>query len=272
MSSESPLDRLVDEVRASAKYRRVSQDVIRRLGATELAHHPRLKDAVKATKNKLHQVGSAYLEAAMSYDTWLDRLTAARAVSEEAFRAACQDVMRAHASTRERLPILAEFYAALLGDLGPIHTLLDVACGLNALALPWMPLAPGASYIGCDIYEDMVAFVRAFLPLAGMTGDALTCDLGAALPTRPADVALALKTIPCLEQTDKAAGLRLIEGLPAHVVIVSFPVRSLGGRQKGMAEHYEAHLRDLLSGRDWPVERFEFASELAFRITKQPAR
>ena len=56
------LDQLVNAVLASRKYKSISQDLIKNLGSQELAKHHPLKEAIKATKNKLHQIGGAYLE------------------------------------------------------------------------------------------------------------------------------------------------------------------------------------------------------------------
>ncbi len=232
------------------------------------ARRRNLKDAIKATKNKLHQVGGAYLDGTLPYARWLDLLRDA-ASDPEALRDTCREIMRHHASTAERLPILDEFYNVVLADLRPVRSVIDVACGLNPLAIPWMPLAPGAAYYAYDIYQDMIDFVGAFMDLIGIEGQAQARDVLQFVPPHKADVALILKTIPCLEQVDKAAGLRLLESVNADVLIVSFPVRSLGGYDKGMAATYEAHLRDLLAGQNWPVERFEFETELAFRIDKK---
>jgi 16S rRNA (guanine(1405)-N(7))-methyltransferase len=265
--SDETLDRLVAAVRQSAKHGRICEALIRRVGADELGKRRSLKDAIKATKNKLHQVGGAYLDERMPYDRWLDQLRGA-AQNPDDLRAVCREVMRHHASTAERLPILNSFYATLLADLPPIRSVLDVACGLNPLAMPWVPLAPGAAYYAYDIYQDMIGFVGAWMALIGVHGHAQARDVMQFNPPEKADVALILKTIPCLEQIDKAAGLRLLESIQADTLIISFPVRSLGGHNKGMAANYEAHLRDLLAGQPWTMERFEFETELSFRVKK----
>ncbi len=263
------LDQLLAAVAASARYRCVCADLVRRIGERELERRRSLKEAVKATKNALHQVGGAYLAHRIDYDAYLTRMrTALEAGDQAGLRRLCRQAMARHASSRERLPILGEFYAATLGTLPPVRSVLDVACGLNPLALPWMPLAPGASYYACDIYGDMVAFLGEFLALMGVPGGAEVCDVTARCPSRHVDVALVLKTVPCLEQLDPAAGARLLDGLDADHLLVSFPARSLGGTRKGMPAHYEAHLMDLVAGRGWAVRRFAFASELAFLIAR----
>ncbi len=262
------LDRLVEAVLASPKYARVAPEFIRTLGAQELAHRRDLREAIKATRSKLHQVGGAYLSGRLDYAAWLDQLREARRRGEAEFRRVCTSLMRHHASTRERLPILDAFYATVLAGLPPIRTVLDLACGLNPLAIPWMGLAADAEYYACDVYCDMVDFINGFLALIAVQGRAEVSDLIRACPTRKVDLALALKTIPCLEQVDKAAGERLLGALDARYILVSFPARSLGGRDKGMPVNYENRFRELVAGKGWAVRRFEFATELVFLIGK----
>lgn len=263
------LDRLVDAVLSSPKYRNISPDLVRSVGARELAKGRDHREAVKATKTKLHQAVGAYSGGSTRYDRWLDELRRAydSGKHEDVLRVNTE-VMRSHSSTRERLPILEKFYATTLGNLAPIRSVVDIACGLNPLALPWMPLAGGAEYHAYDVDQSMTGFLSGFLAIANVRGGAQTLDVTRELPDRGADVALLLKAVPCLEQLDPSAGLRLLDGLDSRHLLVSFPVRSLGGRSKGMARTYEARFAELIADRNWSVRRFEFATELAFLVTK----
>ncbi len=263
------LDRLVREVAQSPKYRTLVPEFIARIGARELAVRGSFKEAVKATKRKLHQVTGAYVQEPAQYRRWLESLRAARSLGEDSFRAACREVMSAHASSRERLTILERFYRETLGSLAPIASVLDVACGLGPLGIPWMPLVPRARYIAYDVDTALMAFLQDFLTLAGLEGRARAEDvLGGLAEKGPFDVAYLLKALPCLEQIAPGCGGRFLEELPARAILVSFPVASLGGRAKGMPAHYEAYLRGLLEGKPWRVQRFAFETELAFLIEK----
>ena len=259
------IDDLVAAVRKSSKYRQVCEDAVRDVGERELGKGRRLKEAIKATKKKLHQIGGAYLEGGVDYGAWLDGLRVA-AGNDEEFHWACAQTMRHHASTKERFSILDEFYATALADLPPIHSVLDIACGLNPLVIPWMGLADGAKYYAYDIYEDMIEFLDVFMALVPVDGHAVACDVLHSCSLPKVDLALVLKSIPCLEQIDKSAGVRLLDAIDADYLLVSFPVHSLGGRDKGMPATYEARFHELVAGRDWTIERFAFATELAFLI------
>jgi 16S rRNA (guanine(1405)-N(7))-methyltransferase len=263
----SDIDELVAAVRGSAKYRSVCEDVVRGVGERELAKGRRLKEAIKATKKKLHQVGGAYLEGRVDYAAWLDELRAVSG-SKGDFRRACARIMGYHSSTKERSEILDTFYATVLTDLPPVRSVLDLACGLNPLAIPWMGLPDGATYYAYDVFEDMVDFLQGFMRLVPVRGEARACDVLQSCPLPRVDLALVLKSIPCLEQIDKSAGARLLEAIDANHLLVSFPVHSLGGWDKGMPANYEAHFRELVARKGWSVKRFGFATELAFLVSK----
>jgi 16S rRNA (guanine(1405)-N(7))-methyltransferase len=267
---QTAIEQLAAEVQRSRKYAGIALALVRRLAAEELARGGRGKAAVKAVRNKLHQVGGAYQISPPDYGKWLDALRSAQ--GEEAVRQTCREIMAAHASTRERLPILSEIYTQLFPLLPPVTSVLDAACGLNPLTIPWMPLPPEAEYLACDIYPEMTAFLNQTFPLLGVTGRAEVCDLSAGVPPYPVDLALVLKTIPCLEQIDKQAGARLLGGLQARYLAVSFPAKSLGGRSKGMVENYSARFADLTAGRGWQVlGKLKFETELIFVVETSPS-
>ena len=72
-----------------------------------------------------------------------------------------------------------------------------------------------------------------------------------------------------MEQVEKGVGARLLAGVNADHVLVSYPARSLGGASKGMRENYAAQFADLAAGQGWTIQRFDFANELAFLIDKR---
>lgn len=263
------LDELVRQVRLGGKYASIDAALVASIGAAELAKRSSLKEAVKTTRNKLHQVGAAYQERPIPYPELLQQLSG---LQDDLSAAGVHDyltkAMGMHASTAERLSIHESFFFKTLESLGPIESILDLACGFNPLNLPWMPVAANLKYMACDIYCDMTGFLKAFFGHFHVNGLAFICDLTNTVPHEKVQLALLLKTIPCLEQVDKSAGKKLLDGIDAENILVSFPAHSLGGRSKGMVQNYEAHFHQLIEGRAWQVTRFEFPGELAFLVRK----
>jgi 16S rRNA (guanine(1405)-N(7))-methyltransferase len=267
----SDLDAVVSAVASSKKYRGICEDTIRRIAEREMDKHDSLKAATKATKRKLHQSYGAF-ERGFDYEPAYRRLEAAyQAGSQAEIQATCRQVLEQHSSTRERLPILDRFYPAIFDITGRPGSILDLGCGLNPLALPWMDLGPDARYVALDIDAARIEFLNRTLALAGLEPLARCQDLLTQPPQDAADVALLLKMSPSLEQQEAGATLRLLELIRAPFVVVSFAVKSLGGREKGMLEHYQRQFAGWIEGRQWSVEKLVFESELVFVVSKRDA-
>jgi 16S rRNA (guanine(1405)-N(7))-methyltransferase len=272
------LDRIVAAVATSKKYHSICADTIRRIAERELASRGNVKAAAKATKRRLHQVYGAF-EQNFDYEAAYQRLQDAYEMdSDDEIQAACRHVMGQHSSTRERLPILDQFYRDIFAITGQPSLLLDLGCGLNPLALPWMDRVPpqssgqtpGIRYVPLDIDADRVRFLNRYLALASLEPLARCQDILSHPPNDAADVALLLKMSPTLERQEPGATLALIEQLTAPYVVVSFAVKSLGGREKGMAEHYQQQFLGWLKDRQWPAEKLAFDSELVFIVRREP--
>ena len=262
------VDEIVQAVLAARKYRSVCPDTVRRVARRELVRYGDVKMALKETKSRLHQAYRAF-ERGIDYDAAYRRLEVAYDVGATlAIEAACHEVLRLHSSTRERLPILAEFYAEIWAVTGLPRTLLDLGCGLNPLTILWMRLPPGVRYFAFDIDALRIAFLNRYFSLAGLLPLATWHDILCHPPEMEADVALLLKTGPSLERQEKGATLRLLQALKAPFIVVSFSVKSLGGGEKGMAANYEREFRSMVEKEPWQVSRLVFETELVFVVRK----
>ena len=263
------LDDLVEAVLAKPDYRHISPDLVRWIGSQEIEKRRNLKEASKFTRSRLHQIAAAYQEPRMEYTRWLDELSVLPHNLQDAqVKDFCRRVMAHHASTRERLPILEEFFMSTLSGLEPLHSVVDIGCGMNALALPWMPTAVDLTYYGLDIFADQAAFLNAFLAHTGVAGSVQVHNVLTGLPdslprTR---AAFLLKTLPCLEQLDKTISKRLVQQIKADHLLISYPVYSLGGRSKGMLQNYQAQFDRLAAQCGWSAVCMEFKTELAFIV------
>jgi len=267
MKDPDTLQSLIEAVCQSPKYAYIDRGLIANLAEKELAKGRSSKEAQKAVRSKLHQIAGSYLEHKIGYAQWFERLNQLpHELTHPDVRQFCREMMLEHTSTDERLPSIEHFYTDILRDLPPITSLIDLACGLNPLSLPWMPLAPAARIHTCDIYTDLIDFLNQFYAYFGLNAKADICDLINNVPGMHFQLALLLKTIPCLEQVEKTIGKRLLDQIDADILLVSFPVKTLGGRSIGMRQFYETHFQELVAGKNWRISRFEFADELVFRL------
>jgi len=268
MTDMDILDQIVREVQKGAAYRDVHPGLIRRVAGQMLERKADFKEVVKATRNKIHQVGGAYFGRTVPYERWQTELKDIHLQDRTRLLAYCRKVLQQHASTRERLPILEKFYVTLFESLAPVQSVLDLACGLNPLTIPWMPLAPNATYIAVDIYLNLVSFLNQFLSYTSLNGKVEWCDLLEGCPPYQTQVALLMKAIPCLEQLDKNIALSLLQSIQAEYMVISFPAHSLCGHRKGMIENYANPFHQPISGLPWKVKRFEFPGELVFLVKR----
>lgn len=268
-NEKKQLDQLIKAVLKSPKYRNVCEDLIKNIGKRELSKRKNLKVVIKSTKNKLHQIGGAYFLKKPSYCFWLEKLRKAKkSGNEDLFRKTCAEIMGYHYSTRERLNILDQFYVQIFSLLPPVQSIMDVACGFHPLSIPWMPVSEKVKYYAFDVYKDLTSFLNEFMVINDVQGYAEVRDVTQHTPEINTDLAFILNTIPCLEQIEKSAGLKILESINANFLAVSFPAQTLGGREKNMLKHYEARFNKLTQEKDWVIQRLEFGSELVFLITK----
>jgi 16S rRNA (guanine(1405)-N(7))-methyltransferase len=259
-------------VRESAKYREIAPELVATIGAHELRAHGNLKEAIKATKNTLHRVYGAFFAAPPRYDAWLSALAEAKDGGPEQWRETCLRVMGNHSSTRERAPTLDRFYADCLAGLPPIHSVLDLGCGLNPLSLPWMGLPSDVVYQCCDINADLVNFLNRYFTLAGAQGRAEVRDLIGNPPGQPVDLVLALKLLPTLETLERGAGAALLRTVRAKYLLVSFAERSLGGRRSGLGRGHSEAFAAFAREEGWTLEERNFPGETVFIATYERAK
>jgi len=267
--SAEQIDAVMRALQASRRYRTIDAGVLRRLAADALyASDGRLNPAIKHAKRQLHQAFGAYWGAPPQYGRLLCELRGAAESGPVALRACLRRVMAAHASSRERLPILDQFYGEVFARIGRPRSIIDLACGLNPLAAPWMDYERAGVYYALDIDANLIQFLREALTLLQIEHQAMLWDAVAGPPHVQAKAALLLKTLPCLEQQRPGSGLALLKALDSPIVVVSFPSRSLGGRQKGMRETYARWFEAEAGQEGWGRERLDFAAELVYIVRK----
>ena len=260
---------IIRQASSSDAYSDIHPDVIRRVCEAESRKGLKNRELVKAIRNRLHQIGGAYLPGDVDPATFAAALAALpNNLTSIELQTFCRAKMENHASTRERLPYVEHFFHDVLAGLPPVTSVIDLACGLTPLALPWMPLAPGAEYTALDMYGRLAKSLQIFFDHTGVKGKAEAADIVSTPLEKSFDAAFILKTLPCLEQQGKGLAAALVDRVKAKTLVISYPLRTLGGSRKGLGATYEADFNRLAEGRNWQVTRFEFPNELVFRVTR----
>ncbi|NPV57152.1 MAG: hypothetical protein HPY76_10845 [Anaerolineae bacterium] len=270
MSVSPDIDALTAEILSSPKYRRLDlppgtvQDLLRR----ELAAGRTAREALKAARAKLHTIVAPYLGDPDYADAARQLDAAFGADSTEALQQVCQTLLASHASTRERLPHLPKFYQAIFEVTSTPHILLDLACGLNPLALPWMGLPSGIQYHAYDLHAPRVRLINHFLSGYGLPASAHQQDILLEAPRQPADVAFFFKEAHRFEQRRRGCNRDFWQALNVDWLVVTLPGESLSGRHEKRDQQRRLVARTL-TGLPWQVTEFEIGGEMVFCIDRR---
>lgn len=254
-------DPMLEKLLHSKNYQCVCPDTVRRIYAECCQKYKKPKDAEKAAREQLHGLTGAFLSRDESAACMKDMHIWATSGRSDA------DLERAltrHASTRERLPFARMYgmYAHIFEVTGTPSSVLDLACGLNPLYLG----ARGIACTGVDISGTAVTDINACasnydLPIRAVCAD-LLCEN--AVPAERYDLALLFKILPLLERQRCGAAMDVMHAANAKYLVISFPTRTLGGRNVGMEGNYSAWMEAHLPENRRIAARFAEENELFY--------
>ncbi len=253
---------LTDSLAASRAGREVCLAVVQNAVRWALQRYP-AKEAEKAAKTRLHQFYGSYVS-----DGWVkraDKTLAELACGGIGAAQASAALLALHGSTRERLGYIEECYGKIFTISGKQATIIDIACGLNPVSFCLMGMN-GVHLTAADAGSAVTDILNRFFALAGMAdARAYACDVTAELPQGRFDLALVMKFLPLAERMDKGGALKLMNNINARHITVSFPTRSLSGRNVGMERNYSEWFEGLgFEGKI--VERFICGDEVFYIV------
>lgn len=264
------LEAWVDEILQSRKYHRLDlpRETVRDLLEQELKRYRDPRDAQQAARKKLHGIIAPYL-GDPDYDLEILNLRQAYVKGQPAFKEACLKVLKQHASTLERIPILDEFYARIFAFTGEPHAILDVACALHPLSLPWMNLSASIQYHAYDLHTPRVTFLNQFFELQGLPALAEVGDILLNPPQVEAETAFFFKEAHRFEVRQHGCNRAFWQALKVHWLLVSLPTHNLS-KHHSLLEQQRALVAETTAGLPWKINEILFADEIVFCVEKQP--
>lgn len=224
------------------------------------------KELEKAVREKLHQLVAPYL-GDPDYVAQSVLLSSLPPGDSAALREWCKGVLSCHASTRERIPMLAGFYQLIFEQISPAKTILDVACGLNPFSLPWMPDGTALRYVAYDLHLPRVQLINQFFEKIGSPGSAVQQDISIYPPEQGADAAFFFKEAHRFEARQRGSSRFLLERLQVRWIVATLPAYNLTA-QHPMRDRQRALIEKSVSGMPWLVEEREIGGEMIFFIQK----
>jgi len=267
---QSELQALIAQLRAGRNVKDLGlpEETLRDILSLELSRYKKPAEALKSARAKLHNVMAPYL-GDLDYSCATRELQDAFESSDtEAVKNICQSFLEQHDSTRERLAYLEDFYRGIFSVCGQPECVLDLACGLNPFALPWMGLTTSSRYYACDIHPARIELINKFLRLSGREPLAEVRDILVRPPGIEADAAFLFKEAHRLEKRQKGCNRVLWASLRAKYLFVSLPRRSLDG-QRDLRERMRALVVASLNENDWAAwGELDFPGETVYWMKK----
>lgn len=251
MKGNKSREEITSSILSSPKYRAIAPDAVRRIVCEECERaNP---NAEKCARSRLHRIADAFMD--QHSQKALKTMLAQRRLD---------DALRLHKSSEERLPFRNEYISFIARHCPEKGLICDAACGLDPLMLG----AAGFRALGLDIQLACVNAINEWAQAEGWPVHAQAADLTGIQALPECDVTLMLKLLPVLEAQRAGEGLRLLSAAHSQKLIVSFPTKTLGGRNVGMAQNYARRFESNLPDGYTIDESVTIGTELFYALTK----
>lgn len=267
--SAQEIDELADTFVKSKKYAGLGlpKETVHDLILQELPRHKQVKQAVQAVRKKLHNIVAPYLGNPDYAQTAAVLTKIVQAENTKTLKDFCWEVLEQHASTKERLSILEEFYPRLFAVTGVPDSILDLACGLHPFGLPWMNLPAATTYYAYDLHQPRINLINTFFELQNRPPNGVYQDILIHPPQQKADVAFFFKEAHRFEQRQRGSNRAFWLALQVQYLLVSLPAASLSGKHD-LTEQHRRLVYETIQDLNWQVTEIPFKNELVFCIRK----
>ncbi|MDD5054213.1 MAG: hypothetical protein PHT91_01715 [Candidatus Nanoarchaeia archaeon] len=178
-------------------------------------------DAVKRIKSLLKKKGLAnkeldknlrkqFYEIHSNYYKNFDYSKALLKLKESGSLSVHEKLLKKYDSNR--FIVINDLYDIIWKITGKPKILLDLACGLNPLTLPWMKLPNDCKYFCYDLEKNLINFLNDYFKIMKKKGcKAFLIDVLASPPETKCDVAFLFKASTCFEWQSPKSTVLLLE-------------------------------------------------------------
>lgn len=253
---------ICEEILASKKYASLHRPLVLRICEEEYSKYDNDKERVKAAKNTLHTMYGAFLTAGI-YKKAGKLLDQADELDSDKLK----KMLHLHISTRERMSCLHEFYGFIFDNIKQPESVMDIGCGFNPFTLQCFPQKP-AKYYALDIDSRIADLNNRYFKSLGMPELAKCMDIAADTPDITADAAFLFKLLPLIDRQAKGRSIKLLKETDAQFLVITYPTKSLTGKEKGMQTFYAAAFEETIKGNLFISAKKQIGHELVYIIDK----
>jgi len=228
---------LFEIIKSSKEYKYICDETIQRVINAAIPKYKTEKLALKSVKSTLREISAAFLSDA-------DIKKANANISDTAY------VLTLHQSTRERTHHFKQMIEDIKQATG-FKSVFDIGCGFQPFSIPFVEVLRGVEYYGMDIHEGIIQLVNNLFNSLSIKGGAFTGDILVKTPEIEVDCVFMFKLLPLLERMEKGGARRVLNELNFRYAAISFPTKTLSGKNVGMKDTYNAFVRNELG--EFPV-------------------
>jgi 16S rRNA (guanine(1405)-N(7))-methyltransferase len=222
------------------------------------AKYNKTKDIIKAVKTELHIINESFLQKDCFINT--------KKILMENPSNVIYKVLELHSSTKERLKDIKEIYAFLSLFITEETSVMDIGCGFNPFAVSLLHKSP-KEYYGYDINIELIELINRYFEMNNLPSyKAEVLDIITETPRQKTDIVLLFKLFPLLQQQKKNRTWTLLDELEFKTAIISFPLKSLSGKNKGMESFYSSMFEDNLPNKYAIIDKKAFSNEIFYVI------
>lgn len=229
------LNSIYENIINSKKYNAICDELIYRICQETYAKYKKEKDIIKSVRTQLHAIYGAFFT-----DKCINQ--AASLLSEYqpnmVIEQLAQNLLNLHISSQERFDCIEEFYDYIFSITGFPSSITDIGCAFNPFSIPFMKIPSLKEYYALDIDKRLPDILNSFLKILNLPELASTIDIISTTPQNYSDVTFLFKILPVIEHQKKGKTIDILKQNNSEYIVITFPTKSLSGKNKGMENHY----------------------------------